>query len=142
MTTATATLSITCPPWCTTSAQEHADDLWDFGGRCIHPTDFVSVFDPVGRTPAPLAEPIECSPFSVQLSSTTTPDGTSAQASPLILMDGSEHTLEQVVDLTGTLLSLVTLYCESAPHPTDELVQRLRGVVNIASAALPSEMNQ
>lgn len=142
MTTDTATLTITCPPWCITPAQEHADDLWDMAGVCVHVTDFASVFDPIGRTPAPLADPIECPTFSIQMSSTTTPDGTSAQASPLILLDESEHTLEQVIDLTGTLLSLVTLYCESAPHSADELIQRLRDVVNTASAAFTLEMGR
>lgn len=43
MTTATASLTISCPPWCITPAQEHADDLWNMAGKCVHVTDFDSM---------------------------------------------------------------------------------------------------
>lgn len=102
-------LDITCPDWCAEDPKMHADELWDWGGVCIHRSDMVVVEDPVGATPEPLAVPRQCSPIPVWLAAVTTTDGR-PQATPVLQIGDREHTFEQAELLAEVIARLVDEY--------------------------------
>lgn len=126
-TTATATIDITCPSWCTTDdVQEHADELWQAGGCVIHNHAGYVVADEQGHTPAPLTNAVVAKPVHVTGGIETTPDGL-PQATPMVNLDGVEMTPQQalavaaglamvVADLTQPVTGSLPVYEEAHPQ--------------------------
>jgi hypothetical protein len=108
MTTTAVPIVITCPDWCTVSAEEHAADLWNMGGVCIHHSPEVEVADtPVAR--GPLGEMRPYSPVTVRFVTTTNPKGREVEA-PEFAIEGHEYSLEQLLALADTIQATVALY--------------------------------
>ena len=111
MTTTAVPIVITCPDWCTVSAEDHANDLWNMGGVCIHRPAEVEVGDtPVAR--GPLGELRPYSPVTVSFVTTTNPDGLEVEA-PEFAIEGHDYSLEQFLALAEAIHSVVATYRNS-----------------------------
>jgi hypothetical protein len=108
MSTTTVALDLTCPDWCTVPAEEHASELWDLGGTCIHWSDRTNVADPTGHR-SPLQAPQPHEPLEVSLTTCTSPDGREVE-SPMMHLDGNELSIAQAVAVAERLQSLVAEY--------------------------------
>lgn len=102
--------NITCPPWCSLSAGEHADDLWELAGNCLHWMDEVFIEDTEGYQ-VPLEEPIFNKPIRVVLVSHASPDGRET-ASPVVHLGHNSDTLsvQQALALADEIRRQVELY--------------------------------
>jgi hypothetical protein len=109
VTAATVPITITCPDWCIDTAEKHAAELWDAGGECHHSSNVVTVADPAGYC-RPLNEPQFCSPIDVLLGTSARPEDGRETASPLMWLDGREHTIEQMEALVAAIEALVRSY--------------------------------
>jgi hypothetical protein len=110
MTTTETTLTIVCPSWCTIDAQEHASDLWNSGGDCIHQAPVISVAD-VGRGPGigSLDEPKPGRPVEIYWTSQTAPQGRES-AAPMFWIDDREYSVEQALALRDAIMQAVETY--------------------------------
>lgn len=108
MTTTTVALDLTCPDWCTVPAEEHASELWDLGGTCIHWAPWAVVPDPTGHQ-VPLEAPRLHQPVEIGLSTCTRPDGIEAE-SPVVRLNGAELSIAQAVTVAERLQCLVAEY--------------------------------
>lgn len=104
-TAATAELAITCPDWCTVTAEDHVADLWNMGGECLHYGPETIVRDTSGIQ-RPLEAPIMCADVTVHCVTSTNPEGR-ATASPIIYVNGAELTTLQAAALADVLRSAV-----------------------------------
>ncbi|RYB90829.1 hypothetical protein EUA06_11170 [Nocardioides glacieisoli] len=102
------TLEITCPHWCNSDPQRHADDLWNQGGCVIHTLEEIRIGDADGFDQGAFEDPREAEPIEVGLSALTTPSN-KPQASPVIFINGTEVTVAQAELLAGALLEVVAL---------------------------------
>lgn len=99
-TEAEASLSIKCPTWCTLSAQDHADQLWNLEGECHHmPADV----DIMCGVPSATRE------APVGFVMTTSPVGNET-APPVFFLDGQEFSAEQFRTLAGAMLAMLDLH--------------------------------
>ena len=108
MSTATVSLAIVCPDWCVIPASEHADDLWDMGGNCIHRAVITTVDDAAGYC-EPLEEPRYHSPLDVTFTSMTSPEGRET-ASAVLSLNGHETSIEQAEAFARAILAAVGTY--------------------------------
>lgn len=104
---AEVTVTIVCPSWCEETAQHHADELWAAGGNCLHVLSR-AVHDTTGHQEA-LKAPRMGRPVAVMLSTEQAPDGAET-ASPVVIIDGRELTLQQAEDLAAALSGLAAAY--------------------------------
>ncbi|MDP9822787.1 DUF6907 domain-containing protein [Nocardioides massiliensis] len=86
MTTTTVSLDLTCPDWCTISAEDHVSALWDTEANLIHH----SADQPVGA-------------FDVSWTTVTRPDGRPSEA-PTVFLDGQDITPAQARELAAALI--------------------------------------
>jgi hypothetical protein len=106
--TTEVSITITCPNWCTVTAEDHAADLWDMGGVCIHRAAEVEVVDtPVVRGPMGEMRPYE--PVTVTFVTTTNPEGREVEA-PEFDINGHDYSLEQILSLAEAIQGAVTTY--------------------------------
>lgn len=113
MTTTTVPIAITCPDWCTVSAEDHVDELWNAGGECNHHAPITEVIDTAGYQ-EPLEAPVFHNPFSVTFSTRTRPDGTES-ASPVFYVNDHETSCDQALALADEIKRLVELYRSESP---------------------------
>lgn len=106
-TTVPTTVEITCPVWCTTNPQAHADMLWDLGGTVDHRSVDVTIVDPVESLP--YRDHVKCSDFTISLAAACAPKGGTHDA-PLVLLDGHEVTLEQARHIAAEILRVDALW--------------------------------
>lgn len=109
MSTATVPLEIVCPEWCKVSPADHASELWDLGGHCIHTAEDVVVKDPVGYREA-LQEPRFEDPVCLTLSTMARPGDNRECASPVVYINGVEHTVGQALAVSEAIVALVDRY--------------------------------
>lgn len=107
MTTTTVPFVITCPNWCVRPAPEHAADLWEMGGNCIHYSADLSVADPDGYQEA-LTEPKFNDPVDVSISTQTDPNGRET-ASAIVHIDGREYSEAQALALAEAIRTQVQM---------------------------------
>lgn len=108
MTTSTVPVSITCPVWCIRDAGEHAAELWNMDGDCIHLSADREITDTAGYI-EPLAAPVFHPPVSVWITSSASPEGRES-ASPIVHLDGRELSTQQALALADALRDLVGDY--------------------------------
>lgn len=108
MSAATVPLEIVCPEWCSIAPEEHARELWNYAGNCLHLTSDVLVEDPTGHQ-APLEEPRFEPPVRIVLYSHTRPDNTES-ASPTVHIGDDVYTVGQALALAEAIVALVERY--------------------------------
>lgn len=111
MSVTTVPLEIVCPDWCDISPALHAADLWDMGGNCIHLSRDVEVPDPTGYC-EPLEDPRFHETVRIFLTSSARPEGRES-ASPILHIDGREHSIAQALALAEALTAMVATYREA-----------------------------
>lgn len=108
MRTKSVPIAITCPEWCSRTAEEHAADLWNFEGRCIHLSENLDVADPVGWSS--YGEPTRYhSMVNLYITSSAWPDGRECE-SATVFLDGHEMSMEQALLLSDELRRQVEAY--------------------------------
>jgi hypothetical protein len=101
-------LEITCPNWCSRSAAEHAADLWNYEGRCIHLSRDVEIPDTAGWTA--YGEPVRFhESHSVYVSSIANPSGRETE-SPILYFHGHEVSTSQALAVADEIRRRVQLY--------------------------------
>lgn len=108
MTTATVPIQITCPDWCTRTADEHAAELWDMGGNCIHHSPELFAFDTTGYR-EPMQEPRFYAPVEVRMTTHTNPEGRES-ASPVVWVNGHEFSPSQAIALAEIIEQTIESY--------------------------------
>ncbi len=111
MRTATVPVAIVCPPWCEVSPEDHASELWDYEGNCVHRTTSEPIPDTQGSGHS-LAEPTFHSPVAVSLTSYGChSDGRDTDAPTVHLhLSGAELGLKQALALADEIRRQVELY--------------------------------
>lgn len=110
MTTATVPIAVTCPDWCTVSAEHHAADLWNMGGVCIHHSPEVLVHDPTGYQEAGDDAPQPFSPVEVSFTTMARPEDGREVATPIFYVLHQEMSLEQALALNDAINRAVESY--------------------------------
>lgn len=110
MTTTAVSLEITCPDWCITSPEEHAADLWNMGGTCIHRTADTSIEDHIGHKGGGLEGVHYAAPVLLSLTTETRPDGQEAATPCVTLHGGDELTLSQALAVADQIKAMVAAY--------------------------------
>jgi hypothetical protein len=110
--TATVPIKIVCPDWCTVSPEDHARNLWDMGGDCIHRSMTVGVEDPTGYREA-LAEPRFHDRIELSLSTSANPETNRETASAVVYLGDRDHSIAQALALAEAITAQVAAYREA-----------------------------
>lgn len=101
-------LDITCPHWCTATAQEHVDDLCDQGGTVVHHLSEIYIDDDEGFAQAHTDDRLPAESFTVGLATVTRPSGIHL-ATPTLYLAGHEVTVKQAEEIAAAILEVVAL---------------------------------
>lgn len=125
MTTTTVPIEITCPDWCDRPATEHAEQLWDWDGTCIHYSADAIVRDTEGFHGA-LEQPQFHPPIELYMTAQTNPEGREV-CPPVLHLGGIEMSVSQALALADEIRRQVELYrfdwrCGMSTMPTGTTV--------------------